>query len=194
MRRIVIAPAIAACTLLLAACGDSRGGADPTAAVRATVEPSATVAAPPPEATSTATAPVAVTITVEASPEAFAGSQFTATVRIDGASNLGAYQLTPAFDSAGLRLISVQDGGFLASTGRQPSCQTAPAPTGGTTLYCVTTGAQPPGPSGSGTLATITLQTLANGTFDVSVDQVLVLTPDGTEAPVTVAATMVTVR
>jgi hypothetical protein len=102
------------------------------------------------------------------SPEVVAVSQFTPTVLLDGIANLGAHQLTAAFDSAGLRLISVQDGGFLPSTGRQPSCQTASSPAGGMTLYCVTVGSQPPGPGGSGALATITLQTLANGTFDVS--------------------------
>jgi hypothetical protein len=58
----------------------------------------------------------------------------------------------------------------------------------------VTVGSQPPGPGGSGALATITVQTLVNGTFDVSVDDVLVITPDGTEAPVTVVGTTVTVR
>lgn len=186
--------ALVAGALFLAACNDDGGGAAKTPVPSPLVSPSTSAVASTPVATLTPPSPAAVTLTVEAPPEAVAGSQFTATVRIEGASNLGAYQLTPAFDAAGLRLISVQDGGFLASTGRQPSCQTAAAPPGGTTLYCVTAGSQPPGPGGPGTLATITLQTLAMGTFEVSVDDVLVLTPDGTEAAVTVAGTTVTVR
>jgi hypothetical protein len=133
-------------------------------------------------------------LTVEIPTDVVAGSQFTATVRIDGVTDLGAYQLRPGFDETALRLISVQDGGFLGSTGRIPACQTS-APEGGVpTYFCVTAGTQPPGPSGSGVLASITLQALGAGTYDLTLGDVQVTTPNGTEAPVTVTPATVTVR
>jgi hypothetical protein len=110
-------------------------------------------------------------------------------------TDLGAYQFRPVFDEAAMRLISVQDGGFLASTGRFPTCQTAATEGGGAgTYYCVTIGGQPPGPSGSGVLASITLQALAPGEYELSLADVQVTTPNGTEAPVTAVPANVTIR
>lgn len=189
--RPVLSVVLLAVSLSLAGC---RGQGDEGTTTVATSSATATVAAAtaPPEPT-TPPAPTSATLTLAVPADIAVGSQFTATVQIDGVTDLGAYQFRPAFDEAGLRLISVQDDGFLGSSGRLPTCQTAASESGAGTFYCVTIGGQPPGPSGSGTLATITLQALAPGTFELSLADVQVTTPNGTEAPVTVVDTSVTV-
>jgi hypothetical protein len=179
--------------LAVAACSDDDGDPVPTNTIVTDATSTPVASTPAPEPTPPPQ-PTSATLTVEIPADVVAGGQFTATVRIDGVTDLGAYQLRPQFDDAGLQLISVQDGGFLASTGRIPACQTS-APEGGVpTYFCVTAGTQPPGPSGAGVLATITVQALVAGTYDLTLADVQVTTPNGTEAPVTVAPATVTVR
>lgn len=192
----IILMALVGLSVALLACGDDGGGTTPTApAATATAAEPETPEAPTPAATATPVRPpTATTLTLVAPPEAAAGSQVTVAVRIDGVTNLGAYQFTPVIDDQGLRVISIQDGGFLSSTGRSPTCQPATTEQGAATYYCVTVGSQPAGPNGTGTLATITLQMLAAGAFEVSLGDVLVTTPDGTEAPVTAVGATITVR
>ena len=122
-----------------------------------------------------------------------AGQTFTITVRIVGAANLGAYQFSPAYDSAVLELLSVQDGGFLASTGRAPTCSTEGVPGGQSTFYCVTLGAQPSGPSGDGALALLRFRALTPGVTDVTLDRATASMPDARDLPVTVEPVTVSV-
>jgi hypothetical protein len=181
--------------LAIAGCSDG-DDALPTNTATSSFTPEATSTAPStpgPEPTA-APRPTSATLTIEIPGEGFAGSQFTATVRIDGVTDLGAYQLRPVFDESALRLISVQDGGFLGSSGRFPSCQLSATEGGVSTFFCVTAGTQPPGPSGAGVLATITLQALTAGTYELSLADVQLTTPNGTESPVAVAGATVTVR
>ncbi len=76
---------------------------------------------------------------------------------------LGAFEILFYFNPAVLQVTDVQAGDFIRSAGRSAHCfQRIPEP-GQYALGCVSTGSAP-GPQGTGTLATITLLPLANGT------------------------------
>ena len=103
--------ALAALSLAVA-CSD---GNDETAPDPPATQGAATAAPPTTAPPSPTLAPREVTMRLDQPVPAapVAGQTFTITVRIVGAANLGAYQFSPAYDSAVLELLSVQDGGFL---------------------------------------------------------------------------------
>lgn len=75
---------------------------------------------------------------------------------------LGAFDVQVSWDSAKLSYVGFAGafGSFLESTGRSMSClppTTAGSPISSARLQCVTLGASPLGPQGSGTLAILTL-------------------------------------
>jgi hypothetical protein len=184
---LVMAAAVAGCS------GGGGGDASPAPAVTASaVATTAPTSAAPPTPT---VAPRGVTMRLEAPvPAPGVGGTFTVGVRILGAANLGAYQFSPAYDSAVLELVSVQDGGFLASTGRPPTCSTDGVPGGQSTFYCVTLGTQPAGPSGDGALAVLEFRALAAGETNVTLDGATATMPDARDLPVSVEGTTVTVQ
>jgi hypothetical protein len=120
---------------------------------------------------------------------------FMVVVRISGATDLGAYQITPAFDPALLELLNIRDGAFLGSTGRTPSCgvDRAPPPLA-PTFFCATAGSSPAGPSGEGELATMEFRALAGGTVELRMQQVVLTTPEGVEVPVVAEGTTLAVQ
>jgi hypothetical protein len=86
-------------------------------------------------------------------------------VLVDDVSNLGAYRVTLSFDPALLTSVSVANGPFLESTDRDVSCLEPTLDEKSVVLACLSKGPKPPGPSGSGHLATITLaSTCESGT------------------------------
>ena len=96
---------------------------------------------------------------------------FTVDIVIEDVSNLGAFEFKLKIDPAIIRLVGVEEGPFLGSTGRQTHCQPptysqpvpgAPADT--LDFGCATTGRDIAAPSGSGTLATVTFAPRRNGT------------------------------
>jgi hypothetical protein len=92
------------------------------------------------------------------------GDNFSVDVAVDGVSDLGGYEFTIAFDPAVVAFTGVTNGPFLGSTGRGVSC---PGPTitiNSVNFKCVTLGASPPGPSGTGVLATVTFLAVGPGT------------------------------
>ncbi len=181
-------------SVALAACSGG-GGNDATPAPPAAPSVAATQPPSTPVTPTPTIAPRDVTMRLDAPVPAApaAGQTFTISVRVFGAANLGAYQFSPAYDSAILELVSVQDGGFLGSTGRSPTCSTEGVPGGQSTFYCVTLGAQPAGPSGDGALAVLEFRALAPGTTDVTLEQTTATMPDAVDLPVTVEAVTVTV-
>ena len=119
---------------------------------------------------------------------------FALRVRLTGATNLGAYQLTPSYDRDALVLTDVRDADFLSSTGRTPSCSKdglAPAPV---TFYCVTLGGSPPGPSGDGNLAILEFRATGAGSSGVGFERITITTPDGTEVPIAAQGTTVSAQ
>lgn len=76
---------------------------------------------------------------------------------------LAAFEIVLHFSPAVLRVTHAQAGSFLESTGRSAQCFQRIPRSGQFALGCATTGSAP-GPQGSGTLATITLSPVGNGT------------------------------
>ena len=122
---------------------------------------------PSPTPTSTPTlTPTPGPITVRIAPasqQAPMGQQFVVNVAIDNVVNLGAFQFTLNFNPGVLRYVSTEMGPFLTSTGRVASCPISDSGQGIVRLGCITYGAKPAGPSGSGILATITFQPISTG-------------------------------
>ena len=114
------------------------------------------------------------------------------TVRIAGATNLAAFQFTPVFDEAVLELVDITDAGFAGSTGRVPTCSRSRMER--TTYFCVSGGAQPPGPSGDGDLAVLEFRALAPGQTEVTLDRISATMPDATDIPVTSEPITITVQ
>ncbi len=81
------------------------------------------------------------------------------TVPSDG---LAALEFLLVFDPAVLRVEDVQAGDFIRSAGRAVYCFTREPAPGQFAVGCASTGSAP-GPQGSGTLATVTLVPLADG-------------------------------
>ena len=91
------------------------------------------------------------------------GGKFTVNIALDNVTNLGAYEFELRFDPAVIRFVGVEDADFLGSTGRQVRCpggtleqSEVGGPIDTLKFACATTNPTPPGPDGSGTLATIT--------------------------------------
>ena len=85
-------------------------------------------------------------------------------------TGLGTYELRITYDPVILEFVGVANMGFLASTGRNPSCHSEPDtnddhnPATGLVWYvCNTSTNLPPGPTGSGQLAQIRFKGLSEG-------------------------------
>jgi hypothetical protein len=92
-------------------------------------------------------------------------SLFTIAVDVVAVENLGAYEFELLFDPAFVMPLSAGNATFLGSTGRSVSC---PSPVLGertVQLACATAGLSPPGPSGSGTLASVVFKAVGVPAF-----------------------------
>ena len=122
-------------------------------------------------------------VTVRVSPvwqRASVGTPFTVDVVVDNVVNLGAYEFTLAFDPAILQYASLQYGSFLGSSGRPVSCPILEHDADSVRTVCVTLGAEYPGASGSGVLATITFLPLNTGIAQLSMENVVLTDPMAT--------------
>lgn len=121
------------------------------------------------------------------------GAQFTVDVVVDQVVNLGAYEFTLAFDPAVVSFVGVARGPFLGSTGRSVNCL-GPYPEDGAVRFaCVTLGAEPDGPSGTGLLATVTFSALAAGASVLDLTHVILADISGAPLPHTDLQGQVTV-
>jgi hypothetical protein len=107
-------------------------------------------------------------------------------VVVDSANNLGAFQIKVSFDASLLAYRSGAAGPFLGSTGRSTFCQGPIVGASEVTLTCNSIEASPPGPSGSGTLATYTFEVLTEGTSPIHISQALLATISGVQKLVAV--------
>lgn len=175
------------------ACGDD-GSGDIT---QSTTTPPAAAAAASPGAPTEAPllTPISLaTIVIDQPPPVPAGDIFALRVRITGATDLGAYQITPAYNRDALVLTEIRDADFLGSTGRTPTCSKDGIAPARVTLFCVTVGGEPPGPSGDGNLAILEFRATGQGSTDVGFERITITTPDGTEVPLDAQGTTVTVQ
>lgn len=111
-----------------------------------------------------------------------APSQVVVNVVVDGVSDLGAYEFELRFAPDVLTFASATNGLFLGSTGRTVQCFPAvvDATLGTVRFACVTTGASPPGPAGTGVLATLYFATTCSGSSPLDLRSVSLSRPLGT--------------
>lgn len=105
------------------------------------------------------------------------GEPFNVAVVVDDATNLGAFEFELTYDQGIVELQDAQEGPFLGSSGRRVNCLPPDKAAGSVLLRCVTLGATPDGPNGSGTLATLTFQPVGAGTSPLHFVRVIVTDP-----------------
>jgi general secretion pathway protein D len=108
---------------------------------------------------------------------------FTVSVVVEGVTNLGAFQFDLTYDPAIVRFVEVKEGLFLASSGRELRCLPPRTGEGSAGLTCVTLGATPEGPNGSGVLAYITFQPVAPGSSSLHFERVVLTDPPAQVLP-----------
>jgi hypothetical protein len=108
---------------------------------------------------------------------------FTVSLVVEDVTNLGAFQFDLTYDPAVLKIVDVQGGPFLGSSGREVQCLPPRRGEGSIGLTCVTLGATPEGPNGSGELATITFQSLALGSSSLRFARLTLTDPPAQPLP-----------
>src|SRR5439155_9946157 len=102
----------------------------------------------------------------------------------NNACDVGGFQFTLAYDPALLAFSSAQPGSFLGSTGRAVQCSGPEQLDGAVTVRCVTLGSPPPnGPSGTGTLATVSVVPSDVGQSALSLQDVILVNPNAGTIP-----------
>ena len=107
------------------------------------------------------------------------GQQFTADLRVENVTNLGAYQFTLQFDPNVVSYVGTSDGSFLGSTGSWVDCLSPIVDAGMVHFVCATQGSQSQRPSGSGQLAHVTFQSVGEGSSPLHLADVIVVDPTG---------------
>jgi hypothetical protein len=134
----------------------------PTATRTPTVTPGGPTSTPTNSATPGPTPATTVRV-VPADQTVAEGEDVVFDVVVDDVVNLGEYDVEVEFDQAMLNFVSVANGPFLSSTGRTVFCFAPQLDVGSVRLNCVT-GGLAPGASGSGVLASFTLDSSCAGT------------------------------
>ena len=122
-----------------------------------------------------------VTVRIEpATSSVSPGDDFTINVMIDDVVDLGAYEFHMDFDPSIVHVVSVEDGGFLGSTGLTviplgPDIDNV----AGTVAFGAITMGSGQGPGGTGALATVSLNAVGSGSSDLDLYDVSVLNTAG---------------
>jgi len=111
------------------------------------------------------------------------GEPFYVTVVVDDVTNLGAFEFELTYDPGIVELQDVKEGPFLGSSGRRVECLPPRRAEGSLDFSCVTLGATPDGPTGSGVLATLTFQPVGEGTSPLHLKQVILADPPANRLP-----------
>lgn len=117
------------------------------------------------------------------------GGPFEVRVEVEGVEDLGAFEFNLAFDPVVLAFESVEAADFLGSTGRSVDCADADFFTPQLDIFsfgCSTVGAEPPGPSGAGVLATATARPVGRGLSPLALPEVKLTDTRGEEIAVVV--------
>lgn len=119
------------------------------------------------------------------------GSTFDVEIRLEGVTNLGAYEWQLRFDPEVVQFVEAANGPFLGSSGRAVSClgpmlpATSGLEPGNVRFGCVTLSPAPPGPDGGGLLSTVTLEPLAEGAPSIQFFCAGLANPLGEDIPIT---------
>ena len=155
-------------------------GVTPTATYTPTVSPTPTVTNTPTVSPTPTATPGPTTVRIDPVIQNVPVTWvFTVDVLVDNVRNLGAYDFTLAFHPGVLSFVDVVNGSFLGSTGRPVNCLPPQADADSVHFHCVTLGAEPAGPSGSGVLSTVTFEAVGAGTGVLDLRDVVLLTPAG---------------
>src|SRR5438067_1407450 len=163
---------------------DINGGPTPTPSDTSTPTVTPT---PCPAACPTPTAVTCSPTNVAVEPQHVSGHEgvvLDVPVIAHNACDVGGFQFTLAYDPALLTFSSAQPGAFLGSSGRSVQCAGPEQSDGAVAVRCVTLGSPPPdGASGSGTLATVSFVPNDVGQTALSLQDVILVTPDAGTIP-----------
>jgi len=121
------------------------------------------------------------------------GEPFSVNVVVDDVTNLGAFEFQLTYDPSVVGLQDFKEGPFLGSSGRRVECLPPRTAEGSLHFTCVTLGATPDGPTGSGVLATLTFQPVGAGTSALHLEQVVLADPPANPLPAQAEDASVTV-
>jgi hypothetical protein len=105
--------------------------------------------------------------------------QLSVDVVAENVTNLAAFQFVLSFDDDVLTYKDVQKGDFISSTSREVVCNDPTIQAGSVRLSCVSLRENPPGPDGSGKLATVTFTPKSAGTSPLTLSATKVVQPNG---------------
>lgn len=130
-------------------------------------------------------AETSIKVTAPEAPVKEGDDPITLTVTTENVENLAAFQFILLYDDSIFSYESYQKGEFLGSTEREVVCNEV-SDAGAFKLNCVSFRPTPPGPNGSGVLATIVLKPKGSGETDITLDRVKMSAADeaATEIPV----------
>jgi len=117
------------------------------------------------------------------------GGSFEVRVEVEGVTDLAAFEFNLAFDPVVLAFESVEGTAFLGRTGRSVNCSDADFFTPQLDIFsfgCSTVGAEPPGPSGAGVLATARFRPIGSGPSPLVLPEVKLTDTRGEEIAVVV--------
>ncbi len=155
-------------------------GLCPTATPTATLTPIPTPVAFPVTCAATGTA-ICVQPTAQ---NAAVGQTIDVGVVVANVTNLGAFQFTVNVDPAVLTPLGANVGAFLGSSGRTLLCPPAIVSAGSVQFSCATLGGTPPpGPSGSGVIASVHFLVAGAGTSAVMLSAAIITNVSGTPIP-----------
>jgi general secretion pathway protein D len=134
-------------------------------------------------------------VKLAASPsEVNTGGKLTVAVSIENAVDAGGANFALSFNPKILKLVTVQDGGFLSQGGKASSLSPRIDNDNGTATVSVTRPAGPTGVSGSGILASLQFEAVGPGTVSVTFSQASVADAAQTPLPTSSSGTQVTVK
>jgi general secretion pathway protein D len=114
-------------------------------------------------------------------PEVAAGSRVTVSASIENAQNTASLSLSLSFDPKVVRLMSVQDGGFLSQDGKAATLTPMIDNEVGSASVSVSRPPESPGLNGNGLLLNLIFEAVASGTTSIGFSQASV--SDATQAP-----------
>jgi hypothetical protein len=102
-------------------------------------------------------------------------------VEVDGAADLGGFQVILSFDREQLDFESAEPGEWLGSSGREVLCPDPQVDASVVLLRCVTLRESPAGVTGSGVLYHVNFVAKSEGSTEVTIARARLLHPDATD-------------
>jgi hypothetical protein len=123
-------------------------------------------------------------------------------ITVENVKNMASFQFILQYDADVFQTADpadgdfIQKGDFLGTTGREVVCNTVSESQGAVRYTCVTLRETPPGPDGSGTVATVYLTAVGAGPTDLTLDRVKanVVSSDAEPLPIGVQNASVRVK